>query len=454
MMNQYTRRRFLRLGGQTIAGAGLALGANPLMTLANAAESTNTTDTDYRALVCVYLKGGCDGFSLVVPTGNFEYQEYAAARGNLAVAQNTLIGLGGGSAPVGLHPGAAALQPLYDQGELALIANIGNLIHPTTQEQYQNKEVSVPAQLFSHSDQSVQWQQLQGRDSGEEGWGAKAVDFLTDYQDNDSLTSISLAGSNYWQTGLNRRPFSLTEAGVLQYGGMDSHSDWEQPRAEAFARIRDIQRKHLFSRAYAEVQKRAADVTTELGGLLESNAALFTDQPEENTLAGKLSMVAQIIAAQQALGLRRQIFYVDMSGFDVHDNQDTQHQSLFTELAEALSYFQSKLIEIGQYNNVTTFTASDFGRSLLSNGDGTDHGWGNHLMAMGGAVDGGQIIGTLPSLDLDGPDSIHHGRILPTLSASQYAGTLLQWLGLNDSQLDHVLPDLNNFSTRNLNLFS
>lgn len=453
-MNPYTRRRFLKLGGQTIAGAGLALGGNPLMTLAHAQDNSAANGSDYRALVCVYLEGGCDGFSLVIPTGSYEHQEYAATRGNLTVAQNTLIGLGGGSAPVGLNPAAAALQPLYDQGELALIANIGNLIHPTTQEQYENNEVAVPAQLFSHSDQAIQWQQLQGRDSGEEGWGAKAVDYLAGFQERDYLTSISLAGSNYWQSGINRRPFSLTESGVLQYGGMDRSSDWELPRAQAFERVRDLQRQHLFSRAYADLQKRAADVTTELGAVLESNAGLFTDQPEENSLAGKLSMVAQLIAAQQSLGLRRQIFYVSMPGFDVHDNQSGQHQTLFNELAEALSFFQGKMVDIGQNNNVTTFTASDFGRSLLSNGDGTDHGWGNHLMAMGGAVSGGQVIGTLPSLDIEGPDSVHHGRILPTLSATQYAATLLQWLGLSESELDSVLPNLDNFTTRNLSLFT
>jgi len=449
-MNHNERRRFLKLGTQTIAGAGLALGANPLFTLANAADG-GLGGSDYRALVCVYLEGGCDGFSLMVPTGNSEYQEYASSRGDLAVARDSLVGLGGGSAPLGLHPSAASLAPIYDDGRLALISNIGTLIEPTTREQYENHAVALPAQLFSHSDQSIQWQQLQGSNRGQQGWGAGAAGYLSSFQERDYLTSISLAGSNYWQAGVGQRPFTMTESGVLEYAGMDGDSDWQQPRVEAFRRVLENQRRHLFSNAYADLQKRAISVTTELGAVLESNAGLFTEQPPENELAAKLGMVAQLIGAQEQLGLRRQIFYVSMRGFDVHDSQNRDLPELFSELSAALSFFQGRIDALGRSNEVTTFTASDFGRSLKSNGDGTDHGWGNHLMAMGGAVQGGQIVGDLPRLDINGVDSVHNGRILPTLSATQYAATLLRWVGLDDSQLHTVLPNLQNFSTQDLN---
>jgi len=449
-MNKFTRRRFLHRGTQTIAGAGLALGANPMLTLAQAADVPTAITGDYRALVCVYLEGGCDGFSLFSPTGSYEHDEFANARGTLAIARNELLNLAGGSALVGLHPSAAALQPHYDEGRLAMIANVGTLIEPTTQEQYENNEVVLPAQLFSHSDQAIQWQQLQGRGRAEEGWGAKAADYLADFQERDYLTSISLAGSNYWQSGFGQRPFTMTESGVLQYQGMDPSSDWQQPRHDAFERVLNHSRRHVFSNAYADLQKRAMSITSELGQVLESNAGLFTDQPAENSLAEKLNMVAQLIAAQETLGLQRQIFYVSMGGFDVHDNQSRELPDLFRDLSEALSFFQGKLDDMGKSNNVTTFTASDFGRSLLSNGDGTDHGWGNHLMAIGGAVNGGAIYGTLPSLDVNGPDSVHRGRILPTSSATQYAASLLSWIGLSDTELESVLPNINNFSSRNL----
>ncbi len=453
-MNSYSRRRFLRLGAQTMAGAGLALGGNPALTLARAADTSSASAQDYRALVCIYLEGGCDGFSLMVPTGSYEHEVFASARGALAVPYHQLIGLQGGASPVGLHPSAGALQPLYDEGRLAMIANVGTLIEPTTPEQYENNAVSLPAQLFSHSDQAIQWQQLQGRDRAEEGWGAKAAELLADFQERDYLTSISLAGSNYWQSGLGQRPYTLTESGVLNYQGMDGSNDWQQPRREAFERVLDLQRQHVFSKAYADLQKRAMSVTTELGQVLESNAGLFTDQPEGNGLAESLNMVAQLIAAQEQLGLRRQIYYVSMGGFDVHDNQSKEQPELFQELATAMAFFQQKIDDMGKSENVTTFTASDFGRSLIPNGDGTDHGWGNHLMAFGGAVNGGNIYGSLPTLEVGGPNAVHRGRILPTTSATQYAATLLRWLGLNDTELDSVLPGLVNFSERDLGLFS
>ena len=449
-MNHYTRRRFLKLGSQTLAGAGLALGAHPALTLARAADSSAQQSQDYRALVCVYLEGGCDGFSLMVPIGSYEHQEYAASRGELAIPRNKLIDLQGGRSPIGLHPEASQLQPLFDDERLAMIANVGTLVEPTSREQYLNNEVDVPAQLFSHSDQAIQWQQLQGRDRATEGWGARSAEYLSGLQDRDYLTSISLAGSNYWQSGAGQRPFSLTESGVLQYQGMDGSNNWQQPRRNAFERVLDIPRRHLFTKAYADLQKRAMNITAELGQALAGNAGLFSDQPPENSLAQKLNMVAQLIAAQDQLGLRRQIYYVNMRGFDVHDNQSRELPTLFAELTEALTFFQNKIDMLGMGPEVTTFTASDFGRSLLSNGDGTDHGWGNHLMVMGGAVKGGSIYGQLPSLELDGPDAIHHGRILPSTSATQYAATLLDWIGLDNAALHDVLPTLGNFSEHDL----
>lgn len=449
-MNSYTRRRFLKLGTQTLAGAGLALGANPALTLARAADSNDPLSQDYRALVCVFLEGGCDGFSLMVPTGSYEHQEYAATRGGLAIPHSQLIDLQGGNSPVGLHPDARRLQRLFDEQKLAMVANVGTLIEPTSRDQYMNNAVDLPAQLFSHSDQAIQWQQLQGRDRGTEGWGARSAQYLSAMHERDYLTSITLSGSNYWQSGSGQRPLAMTDEGVLPYRGMDSSNDWQQPRRKAFERVLEVSRRNVFTKAYADLQKRAMSITTELGQVLDSNAGLFLDQPPENELAQKLNMVAQLIAAQDQLGLRRQIYYVSMRGFDVHDNHSRELPVLFSELTEALTYFQNKIEVLGMGPEVTTFTASDFGRSLLSNGDGTDHGWGNHLMVMGGAVKGGSIYGQLPSLELDGPDTVHHGRILPSTSATQYAATLLNWIGLDDAALHDVLPNLSNFTEQDL----
>jgi len=436
-----------------MAGAGLALGANPMLTLAQAAESNFADGADYRALVCVFLDGGSDGFSLLVPTGTAEYNEYTRSRQQLSVSQSNLINLttvSGNHSALGFNQHAAPLHSLYQDQRLALIANVGNLIVPTTRGEYEDKSVPLPVQLFSHSDQKIQWQQLQGRGRSELGWGAAAAEHFSTSQDRDYLTSITLDGSNYWQSGSDKRPFSIRETGLIQLAGLDSNDEWQRPRAESFGRVMALPQDNYFSSAYADIQNRAMHITAELGNVLHVNGSIMTEQPEENSLAAQLGMVAQLIAARGQLGMRRQIFYVRMKGFDVHDHQNTKQPWLFEELANALSYFQTTMDEIGEADNVTTFTASDFGRSLTGNGDGTDHGWGNHMLVMGGAVKGGDVYGQMPRMSSDGPDAIQNGRVVPTLSSAQYAGTLLRWMGLPENQLHSTLPTLGNFQTTDL----
>jgi len=451
-MTNLNRRHFLSLGAKTLTGAGLALGSNPIWTLANAANDPGAAG-DYRAIVCLFLQGGSDGFSLMVPTGNAEYNEYQRSRGVLAVDKSSLLDINAASAntsSVGLHPSAAPLQQLFEEQKLAMISNVGNLIQPTTVEQYNNNAVDLPAQLFSHADQEMQWQQLQGRGRGTEGWGARAAGFLAEQQERAHLTSISLDGSNHWQTGFTSRPLSMKETGVLQYSAMSSGQPWEAARVSAFNAAQNISQDHEFIKEYASIQQRAMSVTEELGAVLSQNEGISITADEDNNLAQRLGMVAQLIAAREQLGMRRQIFFVNMRGFDVHDNQSKELPGLFSELSGAMQFFQTALEDLGQSENVTTFAASDFGRSLSGNGDGTDHGWGNHLMVMGGSVKGGDIYGTLPRLAVNGPDSVSNGRVLPTLSSAQYAGTLLNWMGLNESQLNQTLPTLNNFAARDL----
>jgi len=446
------RRQFLSRGAKTLTGAGLALGCNPYWSLAHSASDPGAAN-DYRALVCLFLQGGSDGFSLMVPTGNAEYNEYMHSRGELSVSKSDLLGINArttNASSVGLHPSAAPLQRLFEDQKLAMISNIGNLVQPTSVEQYKNNAVDLPAQLFSHADQEMQWQQLQGRGRGTEGWGARAAGFLSAQQDRSHLTSITLNGSNHWQTGFASRPFSMKETGLLQYAGMSNGEPWQQARVNAFTQAQALPQQHEFIKEYAAIQQRAMQVTTELGTVLSQNEGINVVPQEGNSLAQRLGMVAELIAAREQLGMRRQIFFVNMRGFDVHDHQNKALPELFSELAEAMEFFQTVIENIGQSNNVTTFAASDFGRSLSVNGDGTDHGWGNHLMVMGGAVNGGDIYGTLPRLSVDGPDSVSNGRVLPTLSATQYAGTLLNWMGLDESQLNQTLPTLRNFPTRDL----
>jgi len=460
-MTDRRRRHLLRLGARTLCGAGLALGTRPMAALAaaNGTQPLQDATGDYRALVCVFLDGGMDGFSLAVPTGSAEHGAYARSRGTLALDRSRLLSLTDASAEqgaLGLHASAAALQPLFHDGRLALIANVGNLVEPTTRDQYEAGAVALPAQLFSHADQAVQWQQLQGRNKGRDGWGALAADHLVNAAHAEHLTSISLTGSNAWQAGVGHRPFSLRESGVVSYTGISNGNDWERPRRDAFEAVLAAQPSHLLAQGYAELQRQARNNTTALGAALATRfgdapaAQPIPHDPESQTLAARLNMVAKVMALHPELGMRRQIFYVRMRGYDVHDNQNADMPLLFEELADALAGFQQAIDTLGLSENVTTFTASDFGRSLGANGDGTDHGWGNHLFAMGGAVRGGRVYGTLPELDLQGADAVHNGRVLPTLSAAQYAATLLRWVGLTPAQVDDVLPTLANFRTHDL----
>ena len=408
---RFARRRFLSLGARTLTGAGLALGANPVLALGNAAGGGPLSganlqlgpladDTgDYRALVCVFLQGGMDGFSLLVPTGGAEHAAYARSRGALALDADRLTALStadGTAAGVGLHRAAAPLAPLFADGRLGFVANVGNLIEPTTRESYENGAAALPAQLFSHADQEVQWQQLQGRNRGRDGWGALAAERLGAGQSRGWMTSVSLAGANAWQAGDGVRPFSVRDTGIVGYPGLDAAERWQRPRAEAFEAVIDQPRRHVFEQAYADLQRRARTNTAELGRILssrfgEGEAAIdpVPHDPATEKLAAQLNMVAKMIAVHGELGMRRQIFYVRMGGFDVHDNQNSEQPELFGELTSALQRFQGAIDAFGLSPSVTTFSASDFGRSLTANGDGTDHGWGNHLFAMGGAVSGG-----------------------------------------------------------------
>ena len=471
MTNDAARRRFLALGARTLAGAGLALGADPVLALGRAEGAAGPLSgagagiapgpiladgaADYRALVCVFLQGGMDGFSLLVPTGGAEYGAYARSRGSLALDEGRLTSLAtadGTAAGVGLHRAAAPLAPLFAEGRVGFVANVGNLVEPTSREAYESGTARLPAQLFSHADQEVQWQQLQGRNRARNGWGALAAGYLGAGQPRPWMTSVTLAGANAWQAAGGVRPFAVRDSGIVGYPGLGAGNDWERPRVEAFEAVIDQPRRHVFAQAYADLQRRARDNTAELGRIL---AARFGEEgmdvdpvphdPSTEKLAAQLNMVAKMIAVHGELGMRRQVFYVRMGGFDVHDNQNSEQPELFAALTGALERFQQAIDGFGLSNAVTTFSASDFGRTLTANGDGTDHGWGNHLFVMGGAVAGGRVHGTLPLLDVDGPDSVQNGRVLPTLSAAQYAATLLRWAGLEENALDAVLPTLSNF---------
>ncbi len=438
----------MQLGCRTILGAGLAGGSVTKFAHAQASGG------DYRALVCIHLNGGNDGFNMIVPAAGAGYAEYAQGRGHLAVPANDLLLMNPATAnttAVGLNPHMAALKPLFESGQLAFQANVGTLLEPGTAEDVRNKSIRLPEQLFSHNDQTRQWQKLNHYHQTNSGWGARAADIIGRSQPNPNLASISLTGSNDWQSGGDFSAFNINSDGVRAYSGMEDHqSEWQMPRREAFIQLLHAQYNNVFEKAYAELQSRALVLSTNVGAALAKRGELQTPVPENNPLADQLAMVAKLISIKDEFRLYRQLFYVELGGFDTHDYQLEKQPALYANIASALEFFNQALLEIGHQDNVVSFTTSDFGRSVTSNGDGTDHGWGNHHIVMGNAVAGGDIYGSIPRILVDGPDDSRNGRIVPTTAVCQYAATMLNWLGLNSTEIDQLLPSLKNFDNHNL----
>ncbi len=444
-----SRRSFIQsVVGASISGSALyatlgSLGASRVL----AADAD-----DYKSLVCIFMLGGNDGFNTLVPTSTAEYNEYAAARQNLALAQADLLPispLNNDGASYGLHPGMPGIQSLFNNGDIAFSANVGALVAPTTRNDYVNSSVALPPNLFSHNSQQNFWQSVEAFEAQKIGWGGRMADILNTVNPDALLPlNISLSGSNLLQVGSNTTSFNTSSNGAIDYAGF-----WRDRRRDLVRSIYTENKSHLFETAFSETLDRSISYSEELSVALENTpapATTFTD----SKLSANLKAVAHMIAARNELKMNRQVFFVGFGGFDTHDTHLNRHAGLLEELDAGLTEFQQEMVAIGCHNSVTTFTASDFGRTLTSNGDGSDHGWGSHHLIMGGAVNGQHIHGEMPPLVIDGPQDTGRGRIIPTLSVDQYGATLAKWLGVADNDLDTIFPNLTNFNQRDIGLFS
>ena len=453
MKKTFNRRQFLRGTAAATAGSGLLL-SSPLtfgQALSQRPPLFRKSFSDYKALVVIFLYGGNDGFNLLVPRSNAEYNQYALSRQNLAVPQADLLPISPTTtdgAQYGLHPSVPELKAMFDGGDAAMIANVGTLIEPATKDQIDNYAVALPEQLFSHSDQQEQWQYLNPGDATS-GWAGRVADNIAPDQNLGFLTNITAFGQNFAQVGNATSPYSIDTGGVIDFDSINPENSWEVPRRTAFTNLLARNHSNRFEQAYADLENRTMAINQQLGGALEAFGEFSTEFPDSG-LAAQLRIVGKMIGIQETLQVNRQIYFVGMGGFDTHDNHNQVQPGLFEQLSQATSAFNSAMAEIGKSDDVTAFTASDFGRTLTSNGDGTDHGWGSHQFVFGGAVNGGDIYGTMPNLEIEGPDDTRGGRIIPTQSADQYTATLLNWFGFDDSELDMLLPNLQNFSVRNL----
>ena len=505
------RREFLRQAGALgLVGGVAAPFAFNLATLAAAAAQT--VSADYRALVCVFLYGGNDAYNMVLATDADSWAHYTAARdqapdsialaavgvpGNPAAAAGLPARLGGvlpldlganahnPGRSFALHPLLGGVRDLFGARRLVIVPNVGPLMRPTSKADYLNPSFPKPAKLFSHNDQQSVWQAL-APEGAVAGWGGRMADLLLAGNGaNAVFTGISVSGNAVWLSGRQVVQYQVSTRGAVRLGGTANSLFGS---TVGFEKMRTIMRSarsaHLLEQDHAAVVARSVDAEALLNANLPAaevgpygTPGLAAEQPDPllqyddpltgskaiNGLAEQMQIVARTISASIRLGVKRQVLLVSLGGFDTHDSQNRNHANLMARLGHALTYFDSTLVRLGLSNQVTTFTASDFGRTFVSNGDGTDHGWGAHHFVMGGAVRGGDVAGAFPQFgvsdgkgDFTSPNQFRNGSMLPAIAVDQYAATLGRWFGLDDAQLLDVFPNLVHFdpTTRNLGFMS
>ena len=478
--NRHDRRRFLQGLGALVA-TGAASAVFPQLELMGRALAAAPAPGEYRALVCIFLYGGNDSYNMLIPHAQAEYDTYLRSRGGVYDATANPFGLGiardnlatiadTAGKTWGLHPSFAATKPLFDSGELAFLANVGSLVEPVRKSEvgYPGGK-PLPPYLYSHNDQQRQW--MRGHATGTHaanGWGGLCGDRMATL--NTGLMAlpptISIFGNNLYQSGASVLPYAIASSGPSQLARMSSTgSTADAARLAALNELLNAGQGQVMRSRYAELGRTSTLVNTTLRTALDpvNGGDIATVFPAEQ-LAGQLRMIARMIKVSQSasIGHKRQIFFAGLGGFDTHDNQmdPTRHAALLSQVAGGLVAFRAALQEIGMLNRVTTFTMSDFGRTLNSNGNGTDHAWGGVQLVMGGAaanggsLQGRRVWGDYPLLELDGEQSMGRGRMIPTTSIQQYGATLGSWLGVGDAELATIFPGLGNFATPRLGFLS
>ena len=472
-----SRRRFLSQSACSAMGVGGMVNTLAHLTLMSNALADQTNLGEYKALVCVFLYGGMDSNNILIPsTGHPSRADYDASRGVLAIPENQLRAIAPDNTgdAFGLHPSLQPLADLFNTGELGFVANTGSLAFPIeNRDDYINGLVPVPPQLFSHSDQQVQWQSSLPDKAFQSGWGGRVADLLQPTFNPESKVSmsISLDGINNFQVGLNGTviQYAATTQGAKSFNGYGTNyvnalnpdgsykTGSAGRRLEAFENIMRYTHDHLFENAYNQVVQRSRDSEGVINAAIaEANASgvdydgIFTNA--SSNLGDQLKAVARLIGGRSCLGNQRQIFFVSMGGFDTHQDQMGDLSDLASDLGGAMKAFHDALGAMGVNDNVLTCTNSDFTRTFTPNGDdltssGSDHGWGGHQMIMGGPVIGKNIYGAFPSLKVgqDNDTDRERGRWIPTTSVDQYAAMCARWMGVDSSAMDIIFPNINRF---------
>jgi uncharacterized protein (DUF1501 family) len=462
-----TRRQFLRTASMA-SMAGFYVSPF-LLELNSMAAMAQGTTSDYRALVCVYLQGGNDGHGTVIATDPSSFAAFTQARSGapgLAYPMSELLPITPRTQQSGrtfaLNPNLGGVQNLFNAGRAGIVANTGTLITPATKSQVKANSVPLPSSLFSHFDQTAAWQAIASNlGSGERvGWGGAVADAVEamNMNSNAMFTCISTSGNALFLAGQSSFQLNVTSAGPVPIYGLTQPPFGLSSAANPLNSILTADETNLFAKEYEVVLKRSMQAQTTLAGAMAAagpggvaNPPQYldpmTNKLANNPLASSLQTVARIIAGRASLGVSRQIFYVQLGSFDTHDGQAQTHAKLLTQLGAAFEYFDNVMVTMGLSNNVTSFTISDFGRTLTCNSDGTDHGWGSHHFVVGGAVQGQDMYGQYPVVGVDQTNDVGAGRLIPTTSVEQYAGTLCRWFGLSDGQIRAVFPNFGNFGS-------
>jgi uncharacterized protein (DUF1501 family) len=458
-----SRRAFLRrIGHLATVGAATPLGLN----LAAIGEAAAFDATDYKALVCVFMYGGNDHANTVVDYDMPSWSAYRNIRqagpgpAGLAIDRSALhtTALGAvlpGGKQYALHPSMTGMADLFNTGRAAVVLNVGPLIRPTTKTEYFHADrvrYPLPPQLMSHNDQQSVWQ-AQGAEGSTVGWGGNIGDLALSSNAHSVFTCISATGNGVFLSGDAVVQYQVSRAGAVRIRATAEGVRGIPATQRAGRLVTELYtqtRTHVLENEYTRIVRRAVEAERQVTAAL-APINVTTPFPTENTLGDELKIVARLIGARETLGSKRQVFLVSLGGFDLHDNLIEYQPRLMQRLSQALTAFYTATVELGIADKVTTFSASDFGRALTSNGNGTDHGWGGHHFVIGGAVKGQSFYGRPAPVSIGNTNAaedqwhIGQGRLIPSTSVDQYAATLARWFGVDSTELAGILPNLRNF---------
>ncbi|MEL7198540.1 MAG: DUF1501 domain-containing protein [Pseudomonadota bacterium] len=461
---ELSRRAFMRRSSQLAAMGAASSYAMGLAGLGEAAAFSSAGG--YKALVCIFLYGGNDHGNTLIPYDLPNYTRYSEIRGGNGSEAGGAIALPRASlantilqAPQGqtltddityaIAPTMPNLKARFDEGVMAPLLNVGPLMTPTTLAQFQNKSVPLPPKLFSHNDQQSTWQSSQP-EGAPTGWGGRMSDLALSANTNAMFTGINLSGNAVFLSGETAVPYQMSTNGATEFRPLRRNRLFQsRDNAAVLDTILRSGSGNVFAADHALINDRSIQYGQFINQAID-DSMFNTPFNSGNRLARQLQAVASLIAGRNQLGVTRQVFMVAQGGFDNHDQLIGTHDNLLGVVDEAMNSFYQATVELGVADQVTTFTASDFGRTLAFNGDGSDHGWGGHHFVMGGAVNGGRFYGTAPSVSVDTPDQVGRGRLLPSTSVDEYSATLARWFGVSNSELPSISPNIGRFATSDL----